>query len=130
MSGMQNLVDELGKGWRAQRSLSQMTLGQLIALLKELPKEELIIGIGDEHSYRGYYSDLAFEIMSGTTTVEDLLSLCLSCLGKTFEGYKGGDFYMDEHTPLWIAGYGRCGKRFIGLDTSITPVGIYTAEEE
>jgi len=112
---MQHIFNELSKGWRAERSLSQMTLGRFIKELESLPKDKEIENICDPHSYRGYYSDLSFERKEGTQTVEELLNICKQCLGETFTGYKGGEFYMDEHTPLWIAEYGNCGDKIMNI---------------
>lgn len=113
---MQDLIDTLSRGWRAERSLSQMTLGKLIAILSGLPKETKIDKICSPHSYRGYYSDLSFEKGEGDQTVGELLSILQSeCLGKEFTGYKGGEFFMDEHTPLWIANYGCTGDKIMEL---------------
>lgn len=113
---MQELINELSKGWRAERSLSQMTLGRLISELEKLPQEKEIENVCSPHSYRGYYSDLALEKGEGQRTVGSLLEQLKSeCLGETFEGYKGGDFYMDEHTPMWIADYGSCGVKIMGI---------------
>ena len=110
---MQNLIDQLSKGWRAERSLSQMTLGKFIEELERLPKEKKIINITYPHSYRGYYSDLAFELDEGENTVKEVLTMVKCCLGETYTGYKGGDFYMDEHTPLWISEYGSTGVKIV-----------------
>jgi len=112
---MQNLINELSKGWRAERSLSQMTLGRFIKDLESLPQDKMIENICEPHSYRGYYSDLSFEKQEGSQTVERLLSVCAECLDKTFTGYKGGEFRMDEHTPLWIAEYGSCGVKIMSI---------------
>lgn len=113
---MQELIDSLSKGWRAQRSLSQMTLGKLINILQGLPQDKKIQNITDAHSYRGYYSDLSFSIKDGTQTVGELLDvLQIGCLNQVFTGYKGGDFTMDEHTPLWIAPYGMCGVKIMSI---------------
>lgn len=38
--------------------------------------------------------------------VEDLLNKLKECIGKTFQGYKGGDFTMGKQTPVWVANYG------------------------
>ena len=114
---MQKLFDELSKGWRAERSLSQMTLGKFIYELEKLPQDKQITNLCSPHSYRGYYSDLAFEEGEGTRTVADLLNqVNTECLGQTFIGYKGGDFYMDIHTPLWIAEYGSCGDKIMKIN--------------
>jgi hypothetical protein len=66
----------------------------------------LVTELREPHSYRGYYSDLAFE--GGTSQIEahELLASCKSAMGKVFTGYKGGDFMMGELTPLWVASYG------------------------
>lgn len=89
---MQQIINYLSEGWRAQRSLSQMTLGKFISELEKFPKDKEIENICCPHSYRGYYSDLAFEKREGEQTVETLLNVCKDCLGKTFEGYGGGGF--------------------------------------
>ena len=113
---MQELINELNRGWRAERSLSQMTLGVLISELEKLPQEKEIENICSPHSYRGYYSDLALEKQSGTRTVASLVEqLKTECLGQTFTGYKGGDFYMDENTPMWIAEYGSSGQKIMSI---------------
>jgi len=127
---MQNLINELAKGWRASRSLSQMTLYKFISLLETFPKDKQIENIGEPHSYRGYYSDLAFEKLEGTISVEDLLKILKNdCLSKTYTGYKGGDFFMDVNTPLWIAKYGCCGVKIIDIvDNDI--LTLSTAEDE
>ena len=36
-------------------------------------------------------------------TAKDLLEKLKECVGKTFVGYKGGDFLMGKTTPVWIA---------------------------
>ncbi len=36
-------------------------------------------------------------------------------LGRTLEGYKGGEFMMGRNTPLWLAEWGRCGPAILGL---------------
>lgn len=105
----------MSSGWRAERSLSQMTLGRLISELENLPREKQIENICGPHSYRGYYSDLSLEKESGTRPVGDLLEQLHDCLGETFTGYKGGDFYMDEHTPMWIAEYGSTGVKIMDI---------------
>ena len=103
MKDIQYMFDTLSKWWRAERSVSQMTLWGLIDALLDLPKDKLIENIGSPHSYRWYYSDLSLERMEWTRTVWELLSDLNSALWKTYQGWKWWDFYMDTHTPLWIA---------------------------
>lgn len=130
MENIQEYINTMSKAWRADRSLTQMTLGQLIARLEEFPTGKQVENIDYPHSYRGYYSDLAFEHKHGTQSVESLLSILKTrCLNKTFEGYKGGDFKMDENTPLWIAEYGNTGKKIMGMEEGFT-LTFTTAEDE
>jgi len=78
-------------------------------------------------SYRGSYDQLALgwresKAPAGGTwrddypKVADILKLCEDVVGKTLEGYKGGDFPMSEKTMVWVANYGECH------DTGITAV--------
>lgn len=80
------------------------------------------------HSYRGYYSDLAFEKHSGETTVGEFVDQVKSSVGKTFEGYKGGHFLMTDTTPLWAASYGSTGEAIIDL-VNINGVAILVTKD-
>jgi hypothetical protein len=93
-----------------------MTLGGLIKKLESFPHDKKIQGLTEPHSYRGYYSDLAFEPSGDPVLVGDLLQECKSAMGKVFEGYKGGDYMMGENTPVWVASYGCCGLKLIDID--------------
>jgi hypothetical protein len=89
-------------------------LGNLIARLeREDPTRVLPIGFADPHSYRGYYHELAFEPRRNIA-IGDMLEAARSALGATYEGYKGGDYTMTEHTDCWIAEYGSDGDNKIG----------------
>lgn len=89
-------------------------LGDLIATLeKEDPARVLPFGFHRPHSYRGYYEQLAFE-PAENITIGEMLAAARSALGATFEGYKGGDYTMDERTECWIAHYGQSGSNQIG----------------
>lgn len=80
-----------------------MKLKDLIAWLEKQPQDAVVInGFGSPHSYRGYYEDLAFTPVS-VTTVEDMLSNAKVAIGRTFPGWKGGLWHMDENTVCWIA---------------------------
>ncbi len=127
---VQAWVDGVSKALEADRARSQMTLGQLIAELKRLDPSRLIWGLGEPESYRGYYSDLAFEPTDEVREVRDLLDSCRGCMGRVFKGYKGGDFPMHARTPLWVASYGCLGKRLMGLDTKSAPIRPLTEPEE
>lgn len=124
---MQALIDGIGAQWMRERAESQMTLGKLIKQLETMPADSIVESIGSPHSYRGYYSDLAFERVSGVVTIKDLLASCKSAMGQVFEGYKGGDYVMGALTPVWIASYGSCGVKIMALNES---GNFETAEDE
>lgn len=126
---IQAMVNGMNAHWQSERAQTQLTLGGLIEILERIGPECLIDGLGHPHSYRGYYSDLAFEQRVEQIKAKDLLYLCKGCMGMIFEGYKGGDFVMGALTPLWIAEYGSCGLRLMGLDVESTPIKLITAEE-
>jgi len=113
---MQYLFDGFSKENQKQRTKTQMTLGDFIEILEQIPKNKKIDGLINPHSYRGYYSDLAFEKSSNKKTVKETIEMCKKCLGEKFIGYKGGDFYMTKNTPIWNAFYGMCGKKIINLN--------------
>lgn len=113
---IQKMMSDLSKQWRDERSESQMTIGKLIQKLKSMDQNMMIQNASEPHSYRGYYSDLAFESLTcKESKVSEFLKMLEDSLGEIFTGYKGGDYLMEEGTPVWIAEYGSCGKKLIGI---------------
>jgi len=117
---MQKLVDTLNEAGKRTRSDYHVTLGQAIDVLSRQPGDKPVkfdwndAGPADAHSYRGYYSDLALESVE-STSVGELRKDLEDVLGETLEGYKGGDFYMGNDTPLWAANYGCCGRAVVDI---------------
>lgn len=104
-----NTMNDLDRGTRAQY---HMTLGKLIEVIKPLnPDLPYRLDRGgtfyEGHSYRGYYSDLAFEPTDEQHTLGSLMSDIQSFHNKPLEGYKGGDFVMHDNVPIWISNYGQ-----------------------
>lgn len=85
-----------------------MLLKELTEILRQCDMTKAVHGFGDPHSYRGYYDELAFEPMD--TTIQEMLEACENADGKTYHGYKGGDFEMDGDTEVHIAFKGCCGS--------------------
>lgn len=108
----------------------QLTLGEMILKMEaicEKKKEDqptvvfdfeyaFPVGIG---SWRGAYVELALsfdlnghgrESDKNPMKAEEFLKLLRDTVGKTFEGYKGGDFTMTKHTPVWVANNGNVGN--------------------
>lgn len=112
---LQALFEGMSAQWQNERAASQMTLGKLIDTLAAMPPETEIQGFGEPHSYRGYYTDLAFENARGKNTAGNLLKIAKECMGEVFTGYKGGSYMMGRNTPVWISYHGQCGVKLMGI---------------
>ena len=65
-------------------------------------------------SWRGRYNCLALEYYRENDchmTASVFYNAVKEAIGQTFRGYKGGDFLMDENTPIYKANYGECYAR-------------------
>lgn len=111
----------------------QLSLGQLIA---EIEKYDLKLKKGNSKSiyfdfgsavpttldsWRGVYAELALGYkLTGYDseerfypTAEDLLTELKQAIGKEFYGWKGGEFTMDENTPVWVDNPGNYNRTII-----------------
>jgi hypothetical protein len=71
-------------------------------------------------SWRGSYSELALGYkLSGydndaehfaSCKADELLKELKDAIGKEYTGWKGGDYIMDENTPIWVANPGNGGE--------------------
>lgn len=127
---LQAMIDGMNAAHQKERSKTQMTLGSFIAKLASLDPERKIIGVGSPISYRGYYSDLAFEPTTKIKTVGEVLAKARECMGRVFQGYKGGDFQMGESTPLWSSEYGTSSSdRIMDLNVTTDPISLVLEPE-
>lgn len=117
---IQKLIDAMSEAGRRARKDYHLTLGGLIAALEGAGDTPVRFDRGGSptkpHSYRGYYSDLCFESTDKPVKASRLLEGARTSVGRTFEGYKGGDFTMGEDTPLWVAPYGCTGDAITGAE--------------
>lgn len=105
----------------------QTTLGELVEWASSFNPTVRLPCLLNPHSYRGYYSDLAFEAdFTKTKSATELYNLLEGCLGTTFEGYKGGEYTMTKDTLVWIANYGCEGHRLVDMYSSYLTVKIET----
>jgi len=134
---MQKLVDAIGNATRNVRSDYHLTLGAAIRELSMLPKPYVVAfdfnnhSPGEEMSYRGYYSDLAFEPEADEPkTVEVFLHQLKAAVDKEYMGYKGGDFLMGGDTPLWVSSYGTTNgsKAVVGIRVDVDKITLMTKE--
>lgn len=89
---------------------TEMTLGELIEILeKHDPEIKLPTGLGNPHSWRGAYNEIAFEIVKNTT-VGEMLAAARSIDDKVMTGYKGGEYTMNRDTKINIDNYDNYGS--------------------
>jgi len=131
-------------------SSPQITLGELIKRLTPMVeknkervaegKEEANVMLDFEYlfpgvleSWRGSYAELAitFSQYGGNEkppTLTKFYSMLKEAIGKTYCGYKGGDFTMSESTPVWVANHGHSGNTgVVGVKNNDYEVLILTA---
>ena len=85
-----------------------MLLEQLIERLEKEPQDKVIKnGFGKAMSYRGDYSELAFEPVNNVT-VGSMLEEAKYALDGIYEWYKGEDLTMHKHTKVYIIKYKYC----------------------
>lgn len=125
----------------------QLSLGKLIEELEKVEKKDTRVGFdfgstypNDIDSWRGSYAELAFDYADVhpnfhgpdiIKNVSQIIQMLKDCIGKTFEGYKGGDFIMTVDTPLWVAHWGISGNTaVVGVRDEGWKVFILTAWRE
>lgn len=102
------------------KTTSQLMLGEFILQLESVTdKTKKVIFDNPNYmpinfdSWRGVYEDLMLEYdvldENKLLAVSDWIEKAKECLGKTFTGYKGGDFTMGKNTILWVSQYASCG---------------------
>lgn len=111
---------------------SQLTLGELIEKLEAIPErengEDKEVLFDFEYafptefgSWRGVYRELALGFAfvgyglgdnqeRKEPTLKEFIKMCKETIGKEFTGWKGGEFIMDENTPIWVANDGNSGE--------------------
>lgn len=112
---------------------SQLTLGELLALLEKIPTEygsdkspvSIEFDFGSAYptgfsSWRGAYAEVAInyqlsgydgnDVQFDSKDLKDFVTELRETIGKTFTGWKGGDFTMTADTPVWVANGGNVGN--------------------
>ena len=90
-----------------------ITLGELTDVCRYFPVDLPVYFDNGQHpdyidSWRGIYSELALNHSSEGEPMAcgDFVSMLEEADGKTFTGYKGGDYKMDGNTDVWMDNYG------------------------
>jgi hypothetical protein len=45
-------------------------------------------------------------------------------IGKTYTGYKGGEYVMGKVTPVWVANYGNCDPEEFNSSAGVVGVSV------
>lgn len=113
-----------------------MLLKDWIDTLEALPADaEVVFDFGASPaklcSWRGIYAQLTlmYDDVGKAATVAGLLVDARAADGKTYTGYKGGDYVMSLDTPVWADDYGDCNYRgLIGTRIDDGKVVLITAD--
>jgi hypothetical protein len=113
---IQELLEAMGAKDRREtmQKSDQLVLGELTILMDNVDGEKPVVfddvdcvptSVG---SWRGSYRELAIRYDGGSEpmTVDEFHAILDDADGKTFKGYKGGDFTMSSTTPVWVANRG------------------------
>ena len=93
-----------------------MNIKNLLKALRKFDSDTIISGVSTEfRSYRGYYEHLAMSPNVEYMPVEVFCQALEDQIGKTFTGFKGGEYTVHESTELFVASYERTGEGVIGV---------------
>jgi hypothetical protein len=115
-----------------------LTLGELAAILEGIGGDKPVLfgdgfhcpsGIG---SWRGSYRETALRYQEAddetVSTCEEFAATVRNAIGNAFRGYKGGEFTMNNATPVWVANRGDTNG-FLETDTPLGHQGVVGVEE-
>lgn len=111
------------------KTTNQVTVGQLLTALSSMPADSPVFArvgrkteaiVPGVHSYRGFYEDLAIPTLLGgePLTVAGLMAELRTAIGRTFCGWKGGEYLSTKDTAVWIAKRGNSGHAVTGVKMS------------
>lgn len=140
MFDLQKMINEIGEATKYEAG-KEYNLGKLIVDLSKCNQKKNVEIIKGEdrvtpacfESYRGYYCRLSIDYLGldEPIKVSEFLKQAKEANGKVFIGYKGGDFLMDEKTPIYVSSYGECeGFKVIGVEEKDDVVEIKTRFDE
>lgn len=91
--------------WPEGKKTEEMFLEEYKTLSESFSPDNIYPG--NFHSYRGHYHFICVEPDSELTSVGDFFLEVDDAIGSVYIGYKGGEFYMDKNTPVWVDYYGK-----------------------
>jgi len=123
------------------RACERLNLGDLIDLMQARNDKEQCVRFDFGHvspvgidSFRGCYEDLAIgfeEEPKKYPSVAAFLKLLRDTVGKTFTGYKGGDYKMMGSSRVWVANYSNTSNTtIVGIRDCDYMTVLHTGWEE
>jgi hypothetical protein len=86
-------------------------LGDILEYVGSMPpKTSFAVGLENPHSNRGDYSEVGFEA-GPSMTAQELFEVLASTMGRSFRGWKGGDYIMVSDTKAHFSIAGETGTR-------------------
>lgn len=98
-------------------NIENLTIGSALDILNKYDKNKVVPlgwGFGSSHSNRGDYSELGLEPKTNVTIGEMIEELSNS-IGKTFTGWKGGEYTMHEDSNICLSYEGRRGTNISNI---------------
>lgn len=98
-------------------SSKQLTLGEVLLKINAISANDDCGVVFDGHngvptgidSWRGSYDELALSYDNqDPMKVCDFREMLTNAIGKVYEGYKGGEYKMSRHTPIWVDNWSMC----------------------
>ncbi len=113
---------------RTETTSSPNTIGGILAALDMIDGNAPMY-MPEIMTYRGYYDRLGLDITDASLmTVEAVRDSLQTCIGKTFKGYKGGDFTMSADSLVHVADYGKTGEQVHGINVQPNLVSFATID--
>lgn len=107
-----------------------MNIKKLTNVLNMYSRNVVIFGVDleDYGSERGSYDRFYIgKNKYSTCTVGELIDFFSDkVIGKTFEGYKGGDFYMDWDTSILLSTYRNVGEFIVDIKNRDDGIEFYS----
>lgn len=123
-----------------KQNAGNLTIGQMLNKLNEFEGNEKVVFSNEEFfdgtwdSYRGYYEDMylgSSRSDEGLNTVNELRKTLLNALDRgSMQGYKGGDFSVNNDTLVWFSTYGSTGDMIVDVVKINGQIVVITKEDE